>query len=84
MVADPAKAWPGWPSDEKLQALRQAFADAPDLPAQKKAAAAVQARAIEIGTHINLGTFFVPIGYRDNVKGMIPSPVQFFWNMEKT
>ena len=27
--------------------------------------------------------FFVPVGYRDNVKGMIPSPVQFFWNMEK-
>ena len=28
------------------------------------------------------GTFFVPVGYRDNVKGMIRSPVQFFWNME--
>ena len=51
--------------------------------AQKKAAADVQQRAIEIGTAINLGIFFVPVGYRDNVKGMIPSPVQFFWNMEK-
>jgi peptide/nickel transport system substrate-binding protein len=26
--------------------------------------------------------FFVPVGYRDNVRGMIKSPVQFFWNME--
>jgi peptide/nickel transport system substrate-binding protein len=84
LIADPNKAWPGWPSDEKLQTLRQDFANAPDLDAQKKAAAAVQARAVEIGTHINLGTFFVPVGYRENVKGMIPSPVQFFWNMEKT
>jgi len=53
------------------------------IAAQKKAAADVQQRAIEIGTAINLGIFFVPVGYRDNIKGMIPSPVQFFWNMEK-
>jgi peptide/nickel transport system substrate-binding protein len=83
LIADPAKAWPGWPSDEKLQSLRQDFANAGTLEEQKKAASAVQARAVEIGTHVNLGTFFVPVGYRDNVKGMIPSPVQFFWNMEK-
>jgi peptide/nickel transport system substrate-binding protein len=83
LIADPSKAWPGWPSDEKLQALRQDFANAGTLDEQKKTAAAVQARAIEIGTHVNLGTFFVPVGYRDNVRGMIPSPVQFFWNMEK-
>ncbi|MBX6424906.1 MAG: ABC transporter substrate-binding protein [Variibacter sp.] len=83
LIADAGKAWPGWPNDEKLEALRQEFANSTTLEEQKKAAAAVQARAIEIGTHVNLGTFFVPVGYRDNVRGMIPSPVQFFWNMEK-
>lgn len=84
LIANPDKAWPGWPSDAKMEELRAAFAAADGLEAQKKAAAEVQKRAIEIGTHINLGTYFVPVGYRDNVKGMIPSPVQFFWNMEKT
>jgi peptide/nickel transport system substrate-binding protein len=83
LVADPAKAWPGWPDDAKLRELRDAFAAANGLEEQKKAAAAVQQRSIEIGTAANLGIFFVPVGYRDNVKGMIPSPVQFFWNMEK-
>ena len=83
LVADPAKAWPGWPTDPKLEELRAAFAAASGLEAQKKAAADVQQRSIEIGTAANLGIFFVPVGYRDNVKGMIPSPVQFFWNMEK-
>jgi len=83
LVADPAKAWPGWPTDQKLEDLRAAFAAANGIDAQKKAAADVQARSIEIGTAVNLGIFFVPVGYRDNVKGMIPSPVQFFWNMEK-
>jgi hypothetical protein len=62
---------------------RAAFAAASGLETQKKAAADVQRRAIEIGTAANLGIFFVPVGYRDNIKGMIPSPVQFFWNMEK-
>jgi peptide/nickel transport system substrate-binding protein len=83
LVADPNKAWPGWPTDPKLEELRAAFAGASGLAAQKKAAADVQQRAIEIGTAANLGIFFVPVGYRDNIKGMIPSPVQFFWNMEK-
>jgi peptide/nickel transport system substrate-binding protein len=84
LIANPDKAWPGWPNDPKMEELRSAFANADNPDAQKKAAAEVQKRAIEIGTHVNLGTYFVPVGYRDNVKGMIPSPVQFFWNMEKT
>jgi peptide/nickel transport system substrate-binding protein len=84
LIADPAKAWPGWPNDAKMEELRAAFAAAEGLEEQKKAAAEVQKRALEIGTHVNLGTFFVPVGYRTNVRGMIPSPVQFFWNMEKT
>jgi peptide/nickel transport system substrate-binding protein len=83
LVADPNKAWPGWPTDPKMEELRAAFAAANGLDAQKKAAADVQARAYDIGTAANLGIYFVPVGYRDNVKGMIPSPVQFFWNMEK-
>ena len=82
MIANPDKAWPGWPSDAKMEELRAAFATAASFEEQKKIAAEVQQRAFEIGTHVNLGTFFVPVGYRDNVKGMIRSPVQFFWNME--
>ena len=42
LVADPNKAWPGWPTDPKLEELRAAFAAASGLEAQKKAAADVQ------------------------------------------
>jgi peptide/nickel transport system substrate-binding protein len=65
MIADPDKAWPGWPSDAKMEELRAAFATAASFEEQKKIAAEVQQRAFEIGTHVNLGTFFVPVGYRD-------------------
>ena len=75
------KAWFGWPTDAKLEELRDKFAFTSDPAEQKELGKAIQQRAIEVGTHANVGTFFVPCGYRDNVKGMIKSPVQFFWNM---
>ncbi len=77
----PEKAWFGWPTDDKMEELRDKFAFTSDPAAQKELAKQIQKRAIEIGTHANVGTFFVPCGYRENVKGMIKSPVQFFWNM---
>jgi peptide/nickel transport system substrate-binding protein len=80
--ANGEKGWFGWAKDEKLEALRDAFAKATDPAEQKKIAADVQIRIYEIGAFANLGTFFVPCGYRESVTGMIKSPVQFFWNME--
>jgi peptide/nickel transport system substrate-binding protein len=76
------KAWFGWPKDDKLEQLRRDFARATDPAKQKELADAVQARAIEVVTHGNFGTWFNPVAYRDNVSGLIKSPVQFFWNVE--
>ena len=45
-------------------------------------AAEFQRRTYEIGSYINCGQYFSPVGYREHVKGMIRSPVQFFWNIE--
>ena len=76
------RAWFGWPDDPKLEELRDAFSKEPDAARQKDLAGRIQARAIEVATHGNFGTFFVPVAYRDNVKGLIRSPVQFFWNID--
>ena len=78
---DPKKGWFGWPDDPALEKLRTAFPFAKDLAEQKEIAAKVQERLYAIGSHGNLGAFFVPVAYRDNVKGLIKSPVQFFWNI---
>jgi peptide/nickel transport system substrate-binding protein len=83
LIADPERGWTGWPADPRLEELRAAFAAADTLEKQKQAAAAVQQRALEIATSVNLGTFFIPVGYRDTISGMIPSPIAFFWNIEK-
>ncbi len=75
-------AWVGWANDPTMEKLRAAYSDETDPAKQKQIAGQVQARAFEQAYQTYVGQFFVPVGYRDNVKGMIPSPVQFFWNME--
>ena len=78
------KAWFGWPCDAKLEEMRTAFAKETDPEKQKAIAEAIQKRNYEeVVTHGNFGTFFTPVAYRENVSGMIRSPVQFFWNMAK-
>ncbi|WP_366556416.1 ABC transporter substrate-binding protein [Aquibaculum sediminis] len=74
-------AWFGWPEDEEIEDLRRSFARETDPEKQRELADAVQARAIEYGTHGNFGTWFNPVAYRDYVSGLIESPVQFFWNV---
>lgn len=78
---DTEKGWFGWPSDAELEAARKAYAGAKSAEEKKVAAEKVQERLWAIGASGELGQFFVPVAYRKNVKGLIKSPVQFFWNM---
>ena len=78
---NPAKGWFGWPTDEELEKARTAFAAAATLEEKQALGKKVQERLWAIGASGQLGQFFTPVAYRNNVKGLIKSPVQFFWNM---
>jgi peptide/nickel transport system substrate-binding protein len=78
---DPDAGWFGWPTDAELEAARTAFSTAGSLDEKKAIGKKVQERLLAIGASGELGQFFVPVAYRNNVKGLIKSPVQFFWNM---
>ena len=78
---DPDAGWFGWAEDAELEEARAAFARAGTGEEKKELAARVQDRLWAIGASGELGQFFVPVAYRDNVKGLIKSPVQFFWNI---
>ena len=77
------RAWFGWPCDAEIERLRDAYAREDDPAEQRRLAEAVQRRAFEIVTYANFGKWFNPIAYSERLKGMIKSPVQFFWNIEK-
>jgi peptide/nickel transport system substrate-binding protein len=77
------KAWFGWPTDSKLEELREAYFAAPDAAASKRAAEAVQRRAFEFLPYVPTAQFILPTAYRTNLSGVIVAPMAFLWNVEK-
>ena len=77
------KAWFGWPTDAKLEELRDAWFAAGDAAASKKAAEAVQAEAFNFVPYVPTAQFILPTAYRTNLSGIIIAPVTFMWNVEK-
>jgi peptide/nickel transport system substrate-binding protein len=78
-----AGAWFGWPSDDKLEALRTQWLKAPTLEERKKLAAAIQERAFEVVPYVPTGMWDQQTAYHKNVKGIIQAPAYLMWNVEK-
>ena len=78
------KARAGWPCDEALEKLRDDFVRAETPEQKKKAADAVQVRAMEVVTHVPLGEWFGVWAVRSNIEvPAVPPPVSVFWGMSK-
>jgi peptide/nickel transport system substrate-binding protein len=77
------KAWFGWPTDAKMEELREAWFNATDAATSKKVADAVQRRAFEFVPFVPTGQFILPTAYRSNVSGLIIAPINLLWNVEK-
>jgi peptide/nickel transport system substrate-binding protein len=77
------KAWFGWPTDQKLEDLREAWFNSTDAASSKKAATAVQQRAFEFVPFVPTGQFILPTAYRSNISGVIIAPMSLLWNVEK-
>jgi peptide/nickel transport system substrate-binding protein len=83
MNASCDKAWPGWPCDAKLEALRGDFVRAASAAARKRIAEAAQVRALEIGTHAPLGEYLQPVAARRDITGYLNAPVYLYWNLDR-
>ena len=75
--------WFGWPTDAKLEALREAWFAAPDLATQQKVAADIQAEAYASVPYITFGQFDRPTAYRSNLTGYVPAPLPILWSIDK-
>jgi peptide/nickel transport system substrate-binding protein len=84
LKANGDKAWFGWPSDDKLEALRAQWIKATTLEERKKLAAMIQERAFEVVPYVPTGMWDQQTAYRKNVKGIIQAPAYLMWNVEKT
>ncbi|MGE0225259.1 MAG: ABC transporter substrate-binding protein, partial [Acetobacteraceae bacterium] len=78
-----SKAWFGWPDDPKLESLRAAWFDAPDLKSQKAIAEQVQLQALETVPYVPLGQIFQPTAFRSDIQGIVKGPFALFWNVNR-
>ena len=77
--------WFGWSKDDKIEAMRDAFARATTLEEQKKIAAEIQQRVYDEVIYIPLGQFFGPSVWRKSLSGVLDGPATpVFWNIDKS
>jgi peptide/nickel transport system substrate-binding protein len=79
------KGWFGWPADDKLEQLKDEFMVATDLAQRKKIAAAIQLETYQSALMAPLGNFDLYSVIRKGVvSGVVPAPVNVFWNIRKS
>lgn len=77
------KALFGWPCDEKIESLRDAFARATTKEEQLKIVEDVQAAWLDYPTHIHLGQWNSSAAMRSNIDGVLQTGAAVFWNISK-
>lgn len=78
------KAWPGWPADQALQDLIDAFPYVQGEAERQALADKIQARAYEVVPYLPIGQWYVPVAYSPRLSGVLKVPgTNVFWNIEK-
>jgi peptide/nickel transport system substrate-binding protein len=75
--------WFGWPTSPRMEALRDAWFDSPDLAAQQEICARMQSLAFEEVPFIPLGQRFSPTALREDIVDVVPAPFPIFWNVRR-
>ena len=76
-------AWFGWPKSDEVEAARDAWFAAPDIPAEKAALDRLNKAAMEFGLYAPTGFFLSYQAWRKNVSGVTKGPLPFFWGVSK-
>ena len=71
-------AWFGWPVDEKMEALRSSWFNAPDFAAQQKITAAMQAEYFQAVPYVALGMYDAPTAFHTNLVDIRMGYPQFY------
>ncbi len=77
-------SWFGWPKDELNEKLRDKWAAAEGLDAQRAVARELQKNAWDFVPHVWMGQYLQPCAYRTSTSGWLKvAEVIPFWNVEK-
>lgn len=75
--------YPGWNCQAAMTPLLDKFAAAPSVEERRAIAADIQRLADQDAGWILWGQFAQPDAYRASLRGLIPSAIPVFWNVEK-
>jgi len=78
------QAWYGWPCDRRIPALTRDWILETDPAKQRATLEALQRAHFDNVTNIPLGQYRNVIAYRKALKGVLPGPALFYWNIEKS
>ena len=76
----------GWPTDDRLETLREAWFDAPDQAGRKRLAEQIQLQALEsvpyvpldVPLDVPLGQVFLPTAFRSDIKDIVKAAIPLF------
>jgi peptide/nickel transport system substrate-binding protein len=77
------QGWFGWPTDPQLEVMREAWFDAPDLPAQKAIAEQIQLHYFETVNFLPLGRMLQPMAFRKDIVDVVGASFPVFWGMRR-
>ena len=78
-----ANAWSGWPTMPRLEELRDAWFEAPDLEAERRIAAEIQRTVWTEVPFIPLGQVLPPMAYRRSLTGVVKGGPALFWGVRR-
>jgi peptide/nickel transport system substrate-binding protein len=77
------EAWFGWPTAPRLEALRDAWFEAPTLAAQQAICADIQRQVFDDVPYIPIGQYFQPGAYRRGISGILKGAPVMMWNVRR-
>jgi peptide/nickel transport system substrate-binding protein len=75
-------AWFGWTNSPRIEELRAAWVDAPDLTAQKQIAADIQRQCWIDVPHLPLGIWYQPMAWQNTISGILDG-FPLFWGAQR-
>jgi len=76
--ASGADSWFGWPDDPKMEELREAWFDAPDLAAQQKICREMQQQFWQNPSYVPLGIYDQPVAFHTYLQDVRDGWPQFY------
>ncbi len=77
------KGWFGWPTNPKIESLRQQWFDMAGVPAQKKICEQIQTEAFKSIPFMPAGQWFYPVAYRNDLTGFVKNSQIVFWGVKR-